>query len=518
MNKRLKGKGYVRVSTMHESQKDSPEHQKGAILEHAEQLGIDIIGFFEDRDTGTAIVGRPDVQQMVKEAQEGSFDVILFSSLSRFSRDALDSISLKRMIVNVAGRRLISIEDFYDSGVEDNEMLFGVVSVVNQKLSEQISTASRRGIRQSARSGNFIGSIAPYGYKKATVDGRKTLVVDPERAPIVKKIFDLYVNRKMGVKAIVNHLNNEGIPSYRGGKWGLSSVQRVLQNEAYTGENVFGKYEIVKEYRDIRNMHDRHRKQVQRDEDEWERTSFKTHEAIISDDMFRKAQEIRLIRGGGKRGGRRQYVNVFAKMIFCKHCGCAMVSMASKSSDKYRYLMCSKRRRQGETGCVNGKWIPYYSFRDEIIGWIVTQLSKKINSEEIAVRSTRNVSFAEHDFEKEIKRYKKEIEDNRKLLFEIRRQHMLGEIDEDQYEFEKEQYEKEIQTLESRLSAAEKKAKEIVNLERLRKEAKEAVDELLSLENYEDVDKTRIILSRLIERITVDKDGQIDVYTMLEKV
>ncbi|WP_438444397.1 recombinase family protein [Gorillibacterium sp. sgz5001074] len=511
---------YVRVSTTKESQKDSPEHQLAACHAYAQEHGLEVVRVYEDRDSGTSIMGRPDVQRMVKEAQTGAFGVILFSSLSRFSRDVLDSISLKRMIVNALSIRLISIEDFFDSAKEDNEMLFGIVSVVNQKLSEQTSTASKRGIRQSAIRGNYTGSIAPYGYKKAVIDNRKTLVIDHERAEIVKMIFDMYVNRKMGEKAIVNSLNGsdgmEPVPSYKGGVWGITSVQRILQNEAYTGENVFGKYETAKIYNDLNNMSDRKKKLVQRKKETWERSTTKTHEAIVSDEIFQRAQEIRLIRGGGQRGGRKAYVNVFAKMVFCEHCGSAMVTMKSgKKNKEYRYLMCSKRRRQGEAGCANGNWIPYQPFRDEVISWVVTKLRSLIDPKKGTDELLKKISVSSHDYEKDISRYKKAIEDNRRLLFAIRRQHMLEEISPEQYEFEKEQYETEINLLTNRLTQAQHDHEQQQDTTALRKEISAAVEELLQLENYEDTDKVRLILSRLIKRVNIDSEGQVDVFTPL---
>jgi site-specific DNA recombinase len=523
-------KGYVRVSTQKESQKDSPEHQQRAIKEHAASMGFQLESsdFYEDRDTATSIVTRDDVQRLIIDGKNGEYKTLFFSSLSRFSRDALDALSLKRILVNALGVRVISIEDNYDSGVEDNEMLFGIVSVINQKQSEQISTASKRGIRQSALKGNFTGSIAPYGYKKASMDGRKTLVVDrdlvnPEdtelkltKEDVVKLIFDMYVNKSKGEKSITMYLNDEKIPSYKNGVWGITSVQRILQNQVYTGANVFSKHETKKVYNDLNNMSDREKKMFRKSSDLWETTDFKTHEAIISDELFEKSQEVRLIRGGGKRGGKKVYVNIFAKMIFCKHCGSAMVTMVSGRNNSYRYLMCSRRRRQGEQGCENGKWIPYNDFRDELIRLIIQQLAKYINnSEDNTAALAKKVGYSDKNYDKDIKKYTKQIEDNRKLLFELRREKMSGNMDESQYEFEKKEYEKEIQQFETKLFEAKKKSDQVQNIEKLKASMKEHVSILSSLDNYDYSDKTRITLSKLIQRIEVDKEGIAEVYTIL---
>ncbi|MCG4788516.1 recombinase family protein, partial [Roseburia faecis] len=74
---------------------------------------------------------------------------------------------------------------------------------------------------------------------------------------------------------------------------GITTIQRILTNEVYTGQNVFGKYEVKKVYNDINNMSDRSRKQVQRDKTRWERSTEQTHEAIIDKETFGLAQEIR---------------------------------------------------------------------------------------------------------------------------------------------------------------------------------------------------------------------------------
>lgn len=522
-NTKNETRAYVRVSTLKESQKDSPEHQEGLIRENAATEGVTIHKVYLDRGTATNIIEREDVQQMVEDAKNGEFNTIYFASLSRFSRDTLDAISLKRILVNALGIRLVSIEDMYDSSKEDNEMIFTIISSVNQKQSETTSTSVKRGIRQSAKKGNFTGSIAPFGYKKVNIDGRKALEIVPEEAKIVREIFELYANKNMGEKAVTNYLNDVlELPSPKGGIWGLSSVQRILQNENYTGYLTFCKLETQKVYEDLNDMQNRRKKLVQRDNSLWEKTDFQTHEAIIPPELFEKAQKMRGIRGGGKRGGRKDFVNVFAKMIFCKECGTAMVTMSSekklsKTDDpkRYRYLMCSKRRRQGEKGCSNSTWIPYEETRDQIISGVIERLNRKINLESFMDEASDTSDYANRDFDKDIKRLEKTISDNRRLLFEIRRQNMLGEIETSQYDFEKEQYEGEIADAERKIKSLSKTADEHKNREQLKADIQHTLSYLSAMESYDEVDKTRMNLLRLIEKIEVNQEGEVDVYSVL---
>lgn len=523
---RLKNKkrAYVRVSTLKRSQKDSPKHQEGSIREEAAKMDMEIEHVYIDRDTGRSIMEREDVQQIIKDAKNGEFDTLFFSSLSRFSRDTLDALALKRTLVNALGIRVISIEDFYDSGKEDNEMIFTVISSMNQKQSENISKGSKRGIRQSAISGNFTGSIAPYGYRKVVIDGRKTLEIIEHHAEIVKLIFDLYVNQKMGEKSIVIHLNeNLKISSPKGKMWGITSVQGILQNQNYTGYYVHNKMQYNEVYDDLNNLHNRRKKLVKKPKEEWEISKKATHPAIIPKELFEVAQDTRLRRGGGKRGGGRILVNVFAGRIFCKECGYAMVTLGRerkrvRTNDvvRYHYLICSGRRRLGASGCSNNVWIPYYDFRDEIIKEVTERIKKMLNTELAAKNYAESATFKQANLEKELKQIEKTLASNRKLMFEIRKRHMLQELTNDQYDFEREMYENEILELEKTRIKIINTISEKKDMKNILHEVKNALDELSRMQSYDDVTRARVILSNLINKIIIDKNENVDVYTVLD--
>lgn len=513
---------YVRVSTTKLSQKDSPEHQVGVCRERAKQENLVVQEhlIYEDRDTGTTITDRPAIQRLIKDAQNGAFDIVIFASLSRFARDTGDALNLKRKLVDALGIRLISIDEGYDSKKDLDELKFTIISAVNQKLSEQISYSSRRGKRQSALKGNFTGSIPPYGYKKQLVNDRKMLIPDEETKHIVQKIFQLYTANKMGEKAIVDYLNNQGIPSPKKGKWGITSIQRILQNEAYIGRNTFGKYESVKVFTNVNDTTERRKKQVQKDPSEWQRAHEpQTHQAIIDEETFLKAQEIRLERGGGQRGGIRNRINVFAGIIKCKHCGSSMVSMKSKngknSADgrEYRYLICSRRRRQGDAGCLNDFWLPYYSFRDDLLKELSNRLRSITSAEQLLERFKNTIQVNTNDIDLEIKRLQKNIEENRKCILELRKEKMKGAFnDEEQYEFEKRHYEQEIQVWENRMNSLKQELQKKADLTQLYEEVMDSLDELLDLD-YDNFDELHLTLKKLIASIEVDRDGQINVMT-----
>lgn len=513
---------YVRVSTTKDSQKDSPEHQASVCRERARQMSFaineDLI--YEDRDTGTTITDRPAIQQLLEDAKKRQFDVVIFAAMSRFARDTGDALDLKRKLVNALGLRLISIDEGYDSGVDLDELKFTIMSAVNQKFSESISESSRRGKRESAAKGNFTGSKAPYGYKRHVTEKSKILVPDKETMHVVQTIFQLYTANKMGEKAIVDYLNEKEIHAPINKIWGLTTVQGILQNEAYIGSNSFCKYEVRKFFPDINNMADRRKIQVKRDKSEWKKAADpKTHEAIIDDETFWLAQKLRLERGGGQRGGIRKKMNVFAGIIKCGHCGSAMVSMKSKSRKtdiegrEYRYIICSRRRRQGEAGCNNNYWLPYYPFRDDLLEMLSTTLRSIASAEELLERHKGLIKINQRDLDSEISKLNKAIASNRDCLFGLRKEKLLGNIEDDQqYEHEKSVYEREIKEFESRLTRLLTEQQKTTDITELYESVMEMLDELLDLD-FERFEEMQFILKRLITKITVDRDGGVRVMT-----
>ncbi|WP_040950197.1 recombinase family protein [Gorillibacterium massiliense] len=513
---------YVRVSTTKDSQKDSPEHQASVCKERARQMEFavseDIV--YEDRDTGTTIIDRPAIQQLLEDARKRRFDIVIFAAMSRFARDTGDALDLKRKLVNALGVRLISIDEGYDSGVDLDELKFTIMSAVNQKFSEQISESSRRGKRESAAKGNFTGSKAPYGYKRLVTDKAKILVPNEETKHVVQTIYQLYTANKMGEKAIVNYLNEKGIHAPIKKLWGLSTVQGILQNEAYIGSNTFCKYETKKIFPDINNMADRRKVQVKRDRSEWKKANNpNTHEGIIDEETFWLAQKLRLERGGGQRGGIRNKANVFAGIIKCADCGAAMVSMRSKArktdpeGQEYRYLICSKRRRQGDAGCYNNYWLPYYPFRDELLEWLSSAFREISSAEELFEKHKGLIRINQRDIELEITKVKKAITLNRDCVFQLRKAKMLGEIeDEEQYEHEKSSYETEIKELEGRLARMISEQQQQMDLTALYENVMEMLDELLDID-FDQFDEMQLILKRLISEIAVHQSGEVKVMT-----
>ncbi|MEH7529083.1 recombinase family protein [Priestia megaterium] len=507
---------YIRVSTEKTSQKDSPEHQRGICEERALEEKLDIQHIYEDRSSGTSIYGREDMKKLMKDAEEGFFDTIIFASLSRFARNLNDALNLREYFVNALGIRLIAIDENYDSKVDDNPFKFELHGMMNENLSKTISLAAKRGIRQSAKRGNFTGAHAPFGYKKINDGKNKTLEVIEKDASVVKEIFEMYVNRGMGEKQIINQLNEEDIPSPKGGIWGITTVQRILKNEAYCGFNVYRKYQVKTVYDDLNDLQNRKKKLVERDKVEWERNEERNWEPIIEDELFQNAQEVRKERGGGRRGGIRNVkVNPFAGILKCAHCGSNYVSMKSgktgKNGQEYRYLICSSRRRMGVKGCKNRLWVPLNQFKSQLLQQITDSLHSKINVEEVA-SSYEIPKKKEVSFEKKIKQHERSIDLNRSALADLRKDLVSGGIDAEQFNYEKQRFLDEISNLQEKLNNLKKNQMKETNDELVRTQIKLALDKLVKLD-FSNTEELQYTLKQVIEEVKIDENGEVDIYT-----
>ncbi|RSD20616.1 recombinase family protein [Mesobacillus subterraneus] len=128
---------YVRVANKN-SHKDLFEYQKSLCEEIArmEDLETRPEFIYEDCAPGTSTAERKGIKSLLEDTKKGLFNTVICTSLSRFSRDALEAMIFKRQLVKEHNIRLITIEEGYDSKneEEENEIISTIISAVNPKL------------------------------------------------------------------------------------------------------------------------------------------------------------------------------------------------------------------------------------------------------------------------------------------------------------------------------------------------------------------------------------------------
>lgn len=232
-NKPLRVAAYCRVSTKHEEQQHSLATQISYYTDYIQNhLNWVLVGVYSDTASGTRTNQRPSYQKLMRDCTKRKVDLILVKSLSRFSRDALETIRqirrLKKMNIGVY------IENGGLNTLNISDSMIDQLAALDQTESQFRSENIKFGIRHRMRSGKTVLNHTQFlGYTKGP-DG--ILQIVPEEAEIVRKIFDLYIQGS-GVRKIKRYLEDHGIKTVTGKtEWSTSTIDRMLNNEKYVGE------------------------------------------------------------------------------------------------------------------------------------------------------------------------------------------------------------------------------------------------------------------------------------------
>lgn len=350
---------YVRLSSEDRDKKhitdesESIQNQKTMLVNYCIEKGWQINGIYSDEDYSGADANRPAWNQVLKDCEEGRCSIVVCKTQSRFSRDME---MVERYIHGKFpewGVRFVGVVDNADTSVKGNKKARQINGLINEWYLEDLSDNIKSTLYSKRKNGEFVGSFAPYGYL-VDPDNKNHLVIDEVAAPVVKRIFDMYIHGS-GYISIAKTLNNESIPPpcvykkmlgsryYNGNyeknsapskTWSDSAVYAILRRFEYTGALVQGRQEVVN-YKTG--------KRRKKPESQWDIVE-NMHDPIISKETYYKVQEIRFSRGKGQKIPSGSCYSL-AKKVFCGECGNTMWKMSYKLRDgRYNYLCCRTRK------------------------------------------------------------------------------------------------------------------------------------------------------------------------------
>ena len=223
---------YARYSSDNQRE-ESIEGQIRECTAYAEKNGITIVKHYIDRALSAKTDNRPDFQQMIKDSEKRLFDIVLVWKLDRFARNRYDSAHYEYQLERNHVKLVSATEPISDSpaGIMVKSMLTGMAEYYSAELSEKVV----RGMTENVLKGKYNGGTIPIGFK---VDEEKFFQVDPLKAPFVVEAFQRY-NDGATMKELMNWLNDSGVTTNRNQKFTYNSVQKLLTNKRYIGENHF---------------------------------------------------------------------------------------------------------------------------------------------------------------------------------------------------------------------------------------------------------------------------------------
>ena len=174
----------------------------------------------------------------MRDCRAGKIDRILVKSVSRFARNAQDCIKAVRELKDL-GVTVAFEKERINTAVMSNEMFLSMMSAFAQEESLSISQNMRKGAVMRMQNGTFRLSQPPYGYR---LDEGGMLVIQPEEAEIVRRIFESFLSGK-GIREIALELETEKIPKRNGAPvWSYTGVLYILSNERYMGDERLQKF------------------------------------------------------------------------------------------------------------------------------------------------------------------------------------------------------------------------------------------------------------------------------------
>ena len=271
---------YARVSTDQDEQINSLENQVQYYTEliQSKPNWKFVPGYVDEGISGGSTKKRDNFNRMIRDAKAGMFDFIITKEISRFSRSTLDSIKYTQELLdyNVG---VFFQNDNINTLDTDSEFRLVIMAGVAQDEIRKLSERLKFGFRQAIKNGHVLGNDKLYGYDKKDC----VLTVNEEEAEIIRIIFDLYGNQRLGTRTISKRLMELGYTSREGNAFNTLTIRHILENPKYKGWYCGNKSQSV-DYRTKRN--------ILLDENEWVTYPDPSIPAIVSEELWNRANAL----------------------------------------------------------------------------------------------------------------------------------------------------------------------------------------------------------------------------------
>lgn len=477
------------------------------LRQYAAEHGLTVVDEYIDDGWSGTNFERPSFQRMIDDIEDGKINCVVTKDLSRLGRNYILTGQYTEIYFPSKGVRYIAINDNVDT-INGESELAPFLNILNEMHARQTSKKVKAAMHTRFANGAHYGAYAPLGYVKDP-DKKGHLLIDPETRWIVEKIFDLAVHGR-GAASITRILVEEKVPTpgwlnyerygtfaniYAGAPaekayaWTIAQVKSILKEETYIGHSVHNKQS---------NISFKNKKKVRKPQEEWYRVE-NTHEAIISEEVFQKVQELIASRRRKRRNGTTQ---IFAGLIKCADCGWSLAYGENKQNKSpYGYYHCSKNG-QGLRQCSM-----HYIRYDVLYAYVLARLQYwsmlAQKDEDKLLKRLLNASDRERNSAKkkqaaELKKAEKRKAEVDGLFAKMYEDWSAGRITEYNFNMLSEKYQNEQKELETKIRQLHEMMEAAVQT------AADAEKWIALMKQYVNpVELTAELLNTLIEKITV---------------
>lgn len=489
---------YCRVSTDKEDQLNSLETQKEFFLEYTKRTGDNLVKLYADEGiSGTKIKNRKEFQRMLADAEKGLFEMVVVKDISRFARNTVDLLQSVRKLKALGIETQFLTANMTSMG--NSEFVLTIFGALAQEESANTSKRIKFGKKMNAEKGRVPNIV--YGYDK-TIGDYFNLSINEEEAKVIRQMYKWYTEEGFGGAKIANMLNERGVKTKRGNNWSQNSVCRILTNEIYTGKIINGKEEVADFLTGQRK---------EKDESEW-LVTIRPELRIIDDETFDRAQEILKGRHDSFKMTHERQSNkhLFSTLIKCKDCGWSFRRTVRQYKNTYIRWVCSGHNGRGADSCPNAITVDEEELIQVLQEYFQDVLSKK----------KKVIDYVIREFQRVYKAKDENVEYEKELTAELNRLRKAREKYMDMYTddlISREELNEKIGGMRKEIDRLENELK-MVSYNLTKGEQLEAIlnSTFKEMEDITDVhEMINTQLKRLINKIEVDKDGNVDIYLRL---
>lgn len=403
--------GYRRVSSDEQKEKCSIPAQIEQQEKYAKEKGFKLIKTWEVSESAKE-PGRKGFNEMLAYAQKHKIGHILFKKADRSARNETDAAT----IVRLARTTNISFH-FIEEGMVLNKdsknhefTIYMINCIIATLMPRDLAVNVTSAFVKKAKMGHYP-MVAPYGYKnyRKSKGEISLIVIDTEKAPFVKRMYELYASGLYSYRSLAKKMSDEGFRASKNVKCTKKNVEMILNNPIYMGDFIFKgvRYEGK-------------------------------HEPIVSREIYHEVQKV-IKNQTSTRSNKRQFL--FSGLFKCSHCGCALVGELHKG--RYIYYHCTGNKG----GDCKRKYIPEKKIEEALLTLLdnlkISEETSKIVLNAIKRELRDNINYEQN----KVLEIRKQIEATQKRLSKLLDLYTDGDIDKKSYDLKNRQWQYELDEL-----------------------------------------------------------------------
>ena len=505
---------YLRLSKDDEKDYESQSisNQRDFIINYLEKNKLTLIDEYIDDGVSGTQFDRAGWLRLINDIETGRINMVVTKDTSRLGRNISQCLYYSTEYFQEKGVRYVAIADGIDTfDKNQNTDMLMFKAFYNEMFVKDISTKIKATLNSQKRNGKFMGSFAPFGYKKNLPYNKHELIIDEEQAEVVKRIYHMFI-KGMGIKKIANILTEEKIliPSIqknlnRGNKsklygiWQQKTISDILTNPTYKGDLT-----QCREYK----VSYKSKKRKKNQKENWI-IAKGACPAIVDERIFDLVQNMY---HKNKNRTLKSNEYLLRGCIFCKECGHSIsinkIKWKCKGETKIKNnCYCNYYKKYSKYNVCSPHKFDYDKLEKIILNDLKNKCKKKLKISffKTILENNNEINKIEIDLKKQIEKYFYSINQQDLFIDKLYKDKLNDIIDEEMFKRQYNNFIIEKNNFKNKLKELENKLIHLKNSNNIKYE--NIISNCISFEN-----PTKQLISLLIDKIVIDKYKNIDIY------